>query len=164
VEIKLQSWKSMNTFNTLCIDVSIFVTNISLQFDPAPRDGEPQVSRRTPGYHPLLNVTYGRLLPLNAYPYTVEVRIFAWRLLKRGEWKFTGLSYPCCLRKYYVSRLLLDLDLDLVTFSSVALCRVYCWKVDHVIMLYTVVPHKIVKNTNFAPMVQKLSRHYFYIT
>ena len=87
----------MNTFNTLCIVVSIFVTYIySLQFDPAPREGEPQVSRRTPGHHPLLKVTYCRLLPLNAYPYTVEVRIFAWRLLKRGEWKFTGLSYSRC--------------------------------------------------------------------
>ena len=50
VEMKLQSWKSMNIYAILCI-FFIYIILFSLQFDPAPNQNESDVSnKRTPDY------------------------------------------------------------------------------------------------------------------
>lgn len=53
---KLQLWKSMKNYRTHCMLALLHMTGyvtyawLSLQFDPAPRAGEPLVSRRVPDY------------------------------------------------------------------------------------------------------------------
>jgi hypothetical protein len=58
VAIRLQSWKLTKNYLTACAHFSVLifcwssltVCHYSLQFDPAPRAGEPLVSRRVPDY------------------------------------------------------------------------------------------------------------------
>ena len=45
----------MNISNKLCTPLHNLTNVRSLQFDPAPREGEPQVSRRTPGPLPTIS-------------------------------------------------------------------------------------------------------------
>jgi hypothetical protein len=77
----------MNTSNKPCIlSLNHSTADSSLQFDPAPREGEPQVSRRTPGY----SISWNHVLILqttssNAYPLFVEVRICLETVEKREK-------------------------------------------------------------------------------
>ena len=116
----------------------------SLQFDPAPREGEPQVSRRTPG---LLSHLYNlqQTTSSNAYPYTVEAAFACeWRLLKREE---SNLFF-----------------LFVNTYSYPLLCYLHlCWFIAGrwigYNVIYTVVPHKNVKNINSAMDPNSHSSH-----
>src|SRR5438046_9153981 len=80
----------MNTFNKLCMITLFIQLTSSLQFDPAPREGEPQVSRRTPGTtildSCLFQTTSSKCIPL----YCRSPHLLG-ECLKRGEWKFIEL-------------------------------------------------------------------------
>jgi hypothetical protein len=93
-----------------------------------------------------LSITYNRLLPLNAYPYTVEAAFACeWRLLKRGE---SNLSF------LFVNK-----------YSYPLLCYLHlCWFIAGrwigYNVIYTVGPHKNVKNINSAMPKLPFIPHY----
>ena len=48
-EIRQRLWRSMTSKNSLS-KTKLFLLSVSIQYDPAPRDGEPKVVKRAPDY------------------------------------------------------------------------------------------------------------------
>jgi hypothetical protein len=99
VVIRPPSWKSMNIFNKPC---TTFLICTDIVYNSIPH--HERENHKFPVGHQVLLFPFIliRLLPLNAYPYIVEVRIClrVEKLLKRGEANLSFLfriqySYPC---------------------------------------------------------------------
>jgi hypothetical protein len=89
-------------------------------------------------------------------PYTVEVHICLEIVEKRRMEIYWSFLFTSLFSK--VSCITFAPFFITCSFLLLHCVRFICWTVNQVIMLYTVVPHKNVKNTNF-PMLTHYSSH-----